>query len=572
MTAKNDSTTYTGAAPAYPASDVTVTGPNNLSKGDGTLSYTYNGSATAPTTAGSYTVVVTFTPNDTTDYNSATGTATWTINPAPLTVTANNATRPYGAANPALSATITGFVHGEDSSVVSGSASLSTAATPTSPVGTYTITAAQGTLSAANYKFTTFQGGTLTVVPAVQSLAASPVAFQNLDTGSVPLATFNDAAGTANTYAATINWNDGSALSNGTLATTTTNNVIAITASGHHSYASGGAMYPTVTLTANGNAALSAAATPTVNVANDVSGLVTASSSGLGYNRSTKLYTGTLTVKNTSGGALTSTGYFRVVLSGLSSKITLASASSGSPPPTFGYDAAADLYISLPLTQLAAGASAVIGVAFSDAAGAAFNYQIKTYADKFGNPQNAQVGEGGGAAVYSPAQVRTAYGINNLSLDGTGQTIAIVDAYDNPAIFQAVDAFDAQFGVASSGPTLDQLYGPAASFLTVLNQRRRPDFAARRPTRPGPATTTGRWRRRSTWNGCTPSPRCADRPRRGRQPVAVRPDGGRGDGGRSARRVGGVDELGLPGRPGRARRGRGDLRRRTSPRRPGTRA
>ena len=36
--------------------------------------------------------------------------------------------------------------------------------------------------------------------------------------------------------------------------------------------------------------------------------------------------------------------------------------------------------------------------------------------------------------VYAPAQVRTAYGINNLSLDGTGQTIAIVDAYDNPAI------------------------------------------------------------------------------------------------------------------------------------------
>ena len=39
--------------------------------------------------------------------------------------------------------------------------------------------------------------------------------------------------------------------------------------------------------------------------------------------------------------------------------------------------------------------------------------------------------------VYTPAQIRTAYGINNLSLDGTGQTIAIVDAYDNPDIFQA---------------------------------------------------------------------------------------------------------------------------------------
>ena len=77
----------------------------------------------------------------------------------------------------------------------------------------------------------------------------------------------------------------------------------------------------------------------------------------------------------------------------------------------------------------------------------------------------------GVTAVYSPDQVRTAYGINNLSLDGTGQTIAIVDAYDNPAIYQALDAFDAEFGLTSSGSTLDQLYGPASSFLTVVNQR-----------------------------------------------------------------------------------------------------
>ena len=79
-------------------------------------------------------------------------------------------------------------------------------------------------------------------------------------------------------------------------------------------------------------------------------------------------------------------------------------------------------------------------------------------------------GDGSGT-VYAPAQVRTAYGINNLSLDGTGQTIAIVDAYDNPAIYRALDAFDAQFAVASSGATLSQFYGAASSFLTVVNQR-----------------------------------------------------------------------------------------------------
>ena len=47
-----------------------------------------------------------------------------------------------------------------------------------------------------------------------------------------------------------------------------------------------------------------------------------------------------------------------------------------------------------------------------------------------------------GTIAYTPAQIRSAYGINNMALDGTGQTIAIVDAYDDPGIFQALDAFD----------------------------------------------------------------------------------------------------------------------------------
>ena len=51
-----------------------------------------------------------------------------------------------------------------------------------------------------------------------------------------------------------------------------------------------------------------------------------------------------------------------------------------------------------------------------------------------------------GTVAYTPAQIRDAYGINALALDGTGQTIAIVDAYDDPSIYQALDAFDAQFG------------------------------------------------------------------------------------------------------------------------------
>jgi len=75
-----------------------------------------------------------------------------------------------------------------------------------------------------------------------------------------------------------------------------------------------------------------------------------------------------------------------------------------------------------------------------------------------------------GTVAYTPAQIRAAYGISTLSLDGTGQTIAIVDAYDDPSIDQSLDAFDSQFALTASGPTLYAQYEPAASFLTVLNQ------------------------------------------------------------------------------------------------------
>jgi hypothetical protein len=75
-----------------------------------------------------------------------------------------------------------------------------------------------------------------------------------------------------------------------------------------------------------------------------------------------------------------------------------------------------------------------------------------------------------GAVAYAPSQIRAAYGINSVSEDGTGQTIAIVDAYNDPDIAAALDDFDSQFGLTSAGPTLYQQYGPAWSFLTVINQ------------------------------------------------------------------------------------------------------
>jgi hypothetical protein len=83
-----------------------------------------------------------------------------------LTVTANPASREYGAANPVLSAALSGFVNGETASLVTGAPVLSTSATVTSGVGPYAITPSLGSLTAANYTFGPFVNGVLTVNPA----------------------------------------------------------------------------------------------------------------------------------------------------------------------------------------------------------------------------------------------------------------------------------------------------------------------------------------------------------------------------------------------------------------------
>jgi hypothetical protein len=98
---------------------------------------------------------------------SETGTsAAFTVNQAPLTVTANHTNRVYGAANPAFTASYSGFVNGDTASVISGAPELSTAADPNSAPGSYAITASLGTLSATNYSFGTFSNGTLTISQA----------------------------------------------------------------------------------------------------------------------------------------------------------------------------------------------------------------------------------------------------------------------------------------------------------------------------------------------------------------------------------------------------------------------
>jgi hypothetical protein len=91
---------------------------------------------------------------------SSRGTATLTVNPAPLTVRANNATKLQGQPNPLPTVTYTGFVNGDTDSSLSGTLSFTTDATTTSPAGVYTVT--PGGLTSTNYVIA-FVSGTLTV-------------------------------------------------------------------------------------------------------------------------------------------------------------------------------------------------------------------------------------------------------------------------------------------------------------------------------------------------------------------------------------------------------------------------
>ncbi len=94
-------------------------------------------------------------------------TTTADINKAPLTVTAANAVKNLGDANPALTVALTGFVGGETlaTSGVTGTGLATTTATVNTDAGTAAITAAAGTLAASNYAFTNLVDGTLTIRP-----------------------------------------------------------------------------------------------------------------------------------------------------------------------------------------------------------------------------------------------------------------------------------------------------------------------------------------------------------------------------------------------------------------------
>jgi len=106
------------------------------------------------------TLAVTFTPSDTNSFMPITAQVTLNVDPAPLTITANDTNKVYGAALPTFTASYSGFVDGDVAASLTSPVTLSTTATASSPLGSYPIVPS----GAADANYTIREvNGTLTI-------------------------------------------------------------------------------------------------------------------------------------------------------------------------------------------------------------------------------------------------------------------------------------------------------------------------------------------------------------------------------------------------------------------------
>ncbi len=125
ITANNATRPYDTANPAFTGS---IAGTQN---GDA-LSLNITTTATLTSNIGPYALVPALVGTNAGNYTVTPVNGTLTITPLTVTITANSATRIYGAANPAFTATIVPAVAGLTTTET-------TTATQASPVGTYSI-------------------------------------------------------------------------------------------------------------------------------------------------------------------------------------------------------------------------------------------------------------------------------------------------------------------------------------------------------------------------------------------------------------------------------------------------
>jgi RHS repeat-associated protein len=164
LTAENKSKTYGAADPTL---TYTATGLRNGDSQSVISGVTLSTATSAAATAGSHTI--TATGGTAANYTITDVNGTLTVSQAPLTITADNKSKIYGATDPVLTYTPSGTLYYGDTSASISGVSLSTTTGAAATAGTHTITISGGT--AANYAITDVNG-TLTVTPAPLTVAA----------------------------------------------------------------------------------------------------------------------------------------------------------------------------------------------------------------------------------------------------------------------------------------------------------------------------------------------------------------------------------------------------------------
>ena len=170
ITANNQSTIYGAALPTLTASY------SGFVNGDSSASLTTQPTLSTTASVGSHVVgspySITAAGAVDTDYSISYVAGALTVTTAPLTITANNQSKVYGAALPTLNATYSGFVNGDTSASLTTQPTLSTTATASSHVAgsSYSITAS-GAVD-TDYSIS-YVAGSLTVTTAPLTITAN---------------------------------------------------------------------------------------------------------------------------------------------------------------------------------------------------------------------------------------------------------------------------------------------------------------------------------------------------------------------------------------------------------------
>jgi type VI protein secretion system component Hcp len=166
ITADPQTKVYGQPNPAFTVSYASFVNGDTAASLGGSLTFTT--AATAASGVGAYDVVPSGLTSS--NYSITFVKGTLAITAAPLSVTADPQTKVYGQANPTFTASYSGFVNGDTAASLGGSLTFTTAATTSSPAGSYDVT--PGGLTSSNYTVA-FAAGQLTITRAPLTVTAN---------------------------------------------------------------------------------------------------------------------------------------------------------------------------------------------------------------------------------------------------------------------------------------------------------------------------------------------------------------------------------------------------------------